>query len=157
MTWSGVFGKIPETGDFVVRRLSAPIRRGLDGWLTRHLMPMHEDWPDGGVRAIVEAQTALALVLAVPSQDRVGRRYPLAAATDGSGVSYETAEAWCDALFPVLTDLSNGEGSLESAIAHLDNVPVLRDGDDGVGAVWCAGGPPMDPGDGPIWPLISFD
>jgi type VI secretion system protein ImpM len=80
----GFFGKLPATGDFVARRLDRNFVRFWDRLAARHLVKLIEAglWsPQLGLRFLLHAgrQGPMAGV-AVPSSDRVGRRFPLAAA-----------------------------------------------------------------------------
>jgi type VI secretion system protein ImpM len=80
----GFFGKIPATGDFVVRRLDRTFVRFWDRLAARHLAKLIETglWPSQlGLRFLLQAGRHGPMVgVTVPSSDRVGRRFPLAAA-----------------------------------------------------------------------------
>jgi type VI secretion system protein ImpM len=80
----GFFGKIPATGDFVVRRLDRDFVRFWDRLAARHLVKLIEAgiWPSRlGLRFLLHAGRHGPMVgVTVPSSDRVGRRFPLAAA-----------------------------------------------------------------------------
>lgn len=144
--WTGVFGKVPETGDFVAAGLPYGLRRGLDAWLSGMLAGRPGPWPEGGIRALVWIGGAPVLLCALPSEDSAGRRFPFVAATDGAGLSFETAEAWCDVFAPELSRVIAGEvvfSRLREWIAGLPDLP--RDAEDGVDAIWTRGGPPFEP------------
>lgn len=102
---TGIFGKLPAVGDFVVRGLPSGVRAPLDAWLTRQIVPLActaVGWPEGGVRAAVILAQTPCLLLIEPSEDAVGRRYPLVAYTDLAGADQAAADTWADALWPVL-------------------------------------------------------
>lgn len=80
----GFFGKIPTTGDFVTRRLSSNFVRQWDRWAARHLVPLlvSGDWDDQvGLRFLLGHDVGGPMAgVALPSTDRVGRRFPLTVA-----------------------------------------------------------------------------
>ena len=144
ITGPGLFGKIPETGDFVSRNLTPVVRRALDGWVTAHLAARRDGWPVGGLRGLLGLQDGLVLMLAVPSADKVGRHFPLVAVTDGAGLSLEDAEAWCDAALDIIDLAAAGDAGLDATIHALHQIePGPRDGPNGVAALWLAGGAPL--------------
>jgi type VI secretion system protein ImpM len=85
----GFFGKIPATGDFVVRRLDRTFIRFWDRLAARHLVKLIEAglWPQQlGLRFLLDTSRHQPMVgVAVPSSDRVGRRFPLTAAASCPG------------------------------------------------------------------------
>lgn len=122
----GLFGKLPSRGDFVVRRLDAACREGLDTWLQAGIATsrrqMGDDWLDAYLNAPVWrfvlgadvcGSAPLAGVL-MPSVDRVGRYFPLVLAAQLPGRKrpqdlYRTAADWYAALEDlVLTALQDG-------------------------------------------------
>lgn len=138
-----MFGKTPETGDFISRGLAPGLRRALDGWVTVHLAERREGWPEGGVRGLLDLGGVLVLFVAVASRDKVGRRYPLLAVTGGEGLSLEDAEAWCGAAHVLLMRAANGAASLAETLEALRAMePVERNGPEGAAALWLAGGEP---------------
>ena len=107
--WTGFFGKMPATGDFVARGLPPGLRAPLDRWLTEGLATTApEDWPPDGLRALVTLGNLAVAMAAVPSEDRLGRLYPLVAVTPGDNVTREAANAWCDAVIYGLADAADG-------------------------------------------------
>ncbi len=144
--WAGIFGKVPETGDFVAHGLPPGTRIVLDRWLTARLAgtTTADGWPTGGVRALIDAPSGFILLVAVPSHDRARRRFPLAAATDGANVGFEDAESWCDAVTPYLEASANGKLRFtELAVAVADAAPPILGAPNGEPAVWRRGGPPF--------------
>jgi len=140
----GLFGKAPETGDFVSRGVPAPFRRMLDRWVSVHLAVRHGRWPEGGVRGLLEFDETLVLFVALDSKDAVGRRFPLLALTDGAQLSLETADAWCDGAEAEIKAVVAGEARFDAAFARLIDIePRQRDGPNGSAALWLAGGTPM--------------
>lgn len=143
MEGPGLFGKTPETGDFISRGLAPGLRRALDGWVTAHLAERRENWPEGGVRGLLDLEGALVLFVAVASRDSVGRRYPLLAVTGGEGLSLEDAEAWCGAAHYLMMRAAEGESSIWETLDALRAMePRQREGPMGVEAIWVAGGDP---------------
>lgn len=143
--WCGVFGKTPATGDFVSRGLPLAVRRALDQWVSVNLAGRRGAWPVGGLRGLLWLDDKLVLFLAVSSTDSVGRRYPLVSATCAEGLSFEVAEAWCDQLYPLLSDAANGAGDLDDVKTELENFSDMRrDAEDGEPALWRAGGLPFE-------------
>lgn len=77
---NGFFGKLPAHGDFVARGLPVGARQVLDRWLTQVLRlcgPAPEDWPPGGLRALIAHAGAPMALLILPSRDAAGREFPL--------------------------------------------------------------------------------
>ncbi|MEM9552031.1 MAG: TagF domain-containing protein [Pseudomonadota bacterium] len=144
--WHGVFGKLPEARDFVTRGLPGPVKRGFDRWLTQNVAGRGALWPDGGLRGLLTFETP-ALFVAVESQDKVGRQYPLAALTSGLGASLEEAEIWCDSVYPTLKSAAEGAASLDALACTLNAVPISHRSLDPEGdAIWIRGGDPLQPG-----------
>ena len=141
---AGVFGKTPETGDFVTRHLDRATRQALDRWLTAHLAPLPPPWPEGGVRGLIDLNQKLYLLTAVPSRDSARRRFPLAAITPGAGVSLEAAETWCNAVAEALLQAAAGELSVDDLLRALNEV-VMDDrmAEDGYPALWTVGNDPV--------------
>ncbi|CAN0606503.1 unnamed protein product [Ectocarpus sp. 12 AP-2014] len=118
----------------------------LDGWVTTHLANRKEGWPTGGVRGLLELAQSNVLMLAIPSSDKVGRKFPLVALTDGKGLSFEDAETWCDAALGCLGKATRGEISVDATLQHLHNIePDLRAGPTGDAALWVTGQVPLAP------------
>ncbi|MDA8586571.1 type VI secretion system-associated protein TagF [Rhodobacteraceae bacterium] len=139
----GLFGKSPETGDFISRNLSQGMRRAIDGWVTVHLAARREGWPDGGLRGLLEIGDDLVLMLAVPSADRVGRHFPLVVLTGGAGLSLEEAEVWCDGALEIVGLAARGEVGIDATLQDLRQIePGSRDGPSGIAALWLAGDDP---------------
>lgn len=96
--YAGFFGKMPAVGDFAARGLAPELCARWDAWVTRHLAPWEGPWPDGGLRLLLPSGSRALLALVVPSEDRVGRRFPLAALAVLPGTPQPgDAEAWCAA------------------------------------------------------------
>lgn len=82
----GFFGKVPRSGDFVLRRLSKEFVAVWDAFVTRNVVPMMDDviaWPENGLRFVL-GDVAIGLEphvgIVVPSHDLAGRRFPLTVA-----------------------------------------------------------------------------
>ena len=113
---AGWYGKIPATGDFVVRRLPPAFRDAWDRWLQETMAGARErlggDWRDAYLSmpawrflhspGMVTDDTWAGLM--VPSVDAVGRQFPLtfACALPGAGLdlaaSLEQTAGWYDAM-----------------------------------------------------------
>lgn len=82
----GFFGKMPHSGDFVVRRLPGDFVAVWDRFAALHLVPLLRkgvNWPDGGLRFILgpdQAGSAAWAGLVLPSRDTIGRVFPLTVA-----------------------------------------------------------------------------
>lgn len=102
---TGFFGKLPAVGDFVARGLPVGVRTPLDGWLTNQIVPLARTatgWPEGGVRAAINLAHTPCLLLIEPSEDAVGRSYPIVACTPMAGADQTAADAWADTIWPML-------------------------------------------------------
>ena len=117
-SWVGVFGKHPQAGDFVARGLPAGLRRPLDLWVTRNLARRDTGWPEGGLRGVLDLSGTPVLLLALPSRDRTGRRFPLIAATNPPGTISE-AMSWCDDALPAMTAAVAGDADLDTLQSSL--------------------------------------
>lgn len=126
---TGIYGKLPTAGDFVARGLPSGVRNPLDSWLTSQIVPMvltATGWPEGGVRAaIVLAQTPW-LLLIEPSEDAVGRRYPLVACTPLDNADQAAADAWADAVWPMLLRGTEGSQSTDAIFAGYAAISVPK-------------------------------
>lgn len=145
MVGPGLFGKLPQAGDFVARGLSTSERRILDGWVTRHLAARRNYWPDGGLRGFLVAGDATLLMVSIASRDSVGRAFPLVAATNGDRVSFEDADAWCDFAVGALEEAAGGSIGTDEAYAALKlGKEPQRTGPIAEPSVWIAGSKAQD-------------
>ena len=122
----GVMGKHPGYGDFLQSGVSEHVVEAMNGWLDASLPPLRdqigEDWGpfwDAGQdlrfwigRAVLGRSVAGILH---PSQDRVGRRYPLLFLVEGADISLPLGEeseqgAW-DAMADQLERMEAGQGA----------------------------------------------
>ncbi len=89
----GWFGKLPGTGDFAQRRLSARFIEVWDAWLQHNLFELrnlHEDWSEHYLQApvwhfrlgadLINANEWIGVLM--PSVDSVGRYFPLTLAVE---------------------------------------------------------------------------
>lgn len=127
---AGFFGKLPASGDFVARGLGPGVRPALDRWLTlgpaRLLAP--SDWPDRGLRALLAGPSGPLALTILPSQDASGRRFPLAACSEGAA-DPQTIDTWAEAILPDLFAASVGgidAGTLASCLSA--TAPEVGDG-----------------------------
>lgn len=97
---AGFFGKLPATGDFVVRNLPSPFVRFWDRWAARHLAgplaaePM-EELP--ALRFLLGPETAGPMAgIVMASADRAGRCFPLtlAATLPAATTAIAADEGW---------------------------------------------------------------
>lgn len=96
----GYFGKLPRSGDFLLRRLPGEFATVWDRFCVRHLVAvMQKDgvWPEAGLRFILGAGQAgnqAFAGLSVPSHDASGRAFPLtiAAVVDFAAVPVPIAQ-----------------------------------------------------------------
>ena len=148
---AGVFGKMPASGDFVARGLPRGAARALDCWLTLHVAEMAPaTWPEAGLRVLMETAQGDLVALVLPSSDRSGRSFPLAAAERARGVGYAEAEAWAKAALGPLAEAAAGRLAPELLARRLAVLPPppavttpLRPP-----LVWTAQGTPVSPSDG---------
>lgn len=95
----GFFGKLPSTGDFVARGLPIGLRPFLDRWLTRNYASCidgAEDWPLNGYRAIIKWGDSCLILLILPSNDKLGRVFPLSICRATRTVpDKQSADVWC--------------------------------------------------------------
>ncbi len=98
---AGFFGKLPGSGDFVDRGLPPGFRRQWDRWLTSHVAPRARAgarFPVGGLRFRLVSGRATAGGVILPSQDSVGRVFPLSLLVIAEGGIVPAAiDRWCDA------------------------------------------------------------
>jgi type VI secretion system protein ImpM len=125
----GFFGKIPATGDFVDRNLAPGFVRLWDRWVSRHLAPLSGSdlWADAGLRFLLgPASFGPMAGIVVPSQDRVGRRYPLtvAAPIDQANTGFSTmAAGWFDAVQAKAAAVQGGGLSADEFSTELRALP----------------------------------
>lgn len=80
----GLFGKLPAAGDFVALNANSPVTRQLDQWLQAgvdNVVRKGKGLPPAPVRFLYRdpGSSGACIGVFVPSQDRVGRLFPLAA------------------------------------------------------------------------------
>lgn len=122
--FAGLFGKLPASGDFVARGLPDAFRSRWDAWATRHLARRAEPWPEGGLRLRLRSGGRTAVGLVLPSQDAVGRRFPLSAflvLPFPPGLA--EADRWCDGALPLLRAATSGESDADALWEALALLP----------------------------------
>lgn len=106
----GWWGKLPARGDFVGRGLPRAWQRAWDEWLQRGLASATRRWGPGLRERLLEMPPWQAIVwpaagdapawtlVVVPSQDRVGRAFPLLLAEphDAGALGARPLAAWCE-------------------------------------------------------------
>ena len=80
----GLFGKVPFAGDFVAFNASSPVGRTLDAWLrdgVDNVLARKKPPPQYPVRFVYRDPGGMSACIGVmvPSQDKVGRRFPICA------------------------------------------------------------------------------
>jgi type VI secretion system protein ImpM len=80
----GLFGKVPFAGDFVAWNASTPVGRTLDAWLrdgVDNVLARKKPPPQYPVRFVYRDPAGMTACIGVmvPSQDKVGRRFPICA------------------------------------------------------------------------------
>ncbi|HRO10400.1 MAG TPA: type VI secretion system-associated protein TagF [Amaricoccus sp.] len=115
----GFYGKLPQAGDFVTRRLPADFVRFWDRWCARHLAAR---LPDGPALRFALAQGPLrATGLVIASADRAGRRFPLTLAAPGTTAA---DPAWLAALAATASAAARGELGPDALDARLRALPL---------------------------------
>lgn len=118
-TRTGLFGKLPTRGDFVRRNLPRSFVEPWDAWLSAGLIAVpNAHWGPWRFHLAAGAcgPDGAAGVLA-PSQDSVGRRFPLTLAV--LGVSHRPPEAWYAALEVLAADVTLDADTLAAALPGL--------------------------------------
>jgi type VI secretion system protein ImpM len=154
---------MPHVGDFAARGLAPAFQRWLDGWITRHLvlgLPPDARWPGEGLRFSLLRGDTGAAGLILPSNDRSGRDYPLAAMllAEGAAPDPETVAGWIEAALEPLWDAVEGRTGPDDLAETLAGLPVphLAPSAETM-LLWCdvAGPCPADPEDpGPVLAAI---
>jgi type VI secretion system protein ImpM len=122
---AGLYGKLPTAGDFVARGLPPKLRHRLDRWLTATLAGPTCDWPPEGFRALLPGPHGVATLLILPSADRAGRAFPLAAVcTTAEAPALAAAEAWCAAAVPFLRRGTEGVAGPDALVEALSLLPA---------------------------------
>jgi len=124
-----VFGKLPAHGDFVARGLTADRRTALDGWLSAAMVSARAAYPDFDDRfdratpwRAVGTRVAGAIA---PSQDGVGRRFPLLL------LARDDAAACEDLLYAAIGGGWTVDRLAQEAGAAPDGLPTAWRGDAG--------------------------
>lgn len=145
--YAGLFGKLPLAGDFVARGLPDGFRARWDTWVTRHLAPLPDPWPEGGLRLRLRSGDRAATVLVLPGRDGVGRRFPLSVLLVlPFAPPVSAAEAWCEAALPLLGAALAGDSGADDLWQALDALPRPEGpGEAGAGPLllWAAGADPV--------------
>ena len=119
---TGFHGKLPVAGDFLTRGLPVGFAAFWDGWAARHLA-RRQGWPAGGLRLRLASGGRVAVGVAVPGADRVGRRFPLAAFVIAETLpGPEGLDPWADAALALLRraqDEGHSPEALDGALAAL--------------------------------------
>ncbi len=148
----GCYGKLPSAGDFLRRGLDQSVRSAVDQWLQKGLQRGGLAWSFNAppwrfaAKAGVFGQTALAGLLA-PSQDRVGRLFPMFLAAEPRAAA-GPMDAWFGAAEALLADAFEGvcdADDLADGLSALDGPDIadcLADaglGEGRCGSAWWSG------------------
>jgi len=147
---TGFFGKLPASGDFVSRNLPTGLRRVLDKWLTDQIVPLTDRaqaWPHGGLRGVITLNDLPWVVLIEPSEDSVGRCYPLVACAASNGTDLQGANRWADAVCSILFAGSDGALDAETLAQDLDRIQGPMNATDALvpPLIWWQNVPPDTP------------
>ncbi|RWP46256.1 MAG: type VI secretion system-associated protein TagF [Mesorhizobium sp.] len=133
MILPGFYGKMPATGDFVMRRLPGDFVRVWDRWLAQHLVPLMglENWPNTTALRFLAgpASFGASAGIILQSADRVGRQFPLSivAQLPDASVRLARADAWFFGIEEAAIAAQHGEltpDELDTALAALPVPPV---------------------------------
>jgi type VI secretion system protein ImpM len=161
----GIFGKHPTLGDFFHRGVAPDLRSSFDHWLTEALFEakeqLAEEWQatfDAArpirfwIGSAVIAPLGLAGVM-VPSRDRAGRRFPLAALSPGHPAappSLASDQAWYRRLEGALVEIAaEPDQTADAMIAALQE--RLSAADAAAEGDAAAGAGPAAPASGQFW------
>lgn len=145
---TGFFGKLPARGDFVSRGLPPGARPVVDRWLTRMLAPFArepEDWPEGGLRAMIAHDGQMLALLILPSRDAPGREFPLAAVAAVAETGQPQVDIWADAALPALTQAVAGNLDGDGLIELIGALPLVAGEAPDLPAIWVIGCDPQPP------------
>ena len=145
--FAGFFGKLPASGDFLTRGLSAAFRKAWDGWVTRHLAPLRDAaWPPGGLRFRLVSGGRVAAGVVVPSQDAAGRRFPISLILIAPALPPPPAlDGWCDAALAAAGPALAGAAGPDDLWAALEDLAVPGGSGGGGGGMilWRSGDAPQ--------------
>jgi type VI secretion system protein ImpM len=157
---SGFFGKLPSRGDFVGRGLSSASISVWDDWISQSLVSsralLAEGWVDAWMVAPVwhfalpagQCGPVSLTGLLCPSMDRVGRYFPIIAATELPRARQSTepnGEAYHDALEQAVRDALMHDLAPEALSARLAAIPAPDEAPPAVGLWWTDGGENVAP------------
>jgi type VI secretion system protein ImpM len=144
---TGLFGKLPAHGDFVRRRLPEEFCEPWDAWLQAGIAAARDELGEGFAEAWDSAPAwrfrlprgacgpaAVAGVL-LPSEDLVGRHFPLTLAALLPGGSEPPASGWYEALEVAGRAGRDSGESADALLAALPEAP-WPDGDDAPAEGW---------------------
>jgi type VI secretion system protein ImpM len=152
----GFFGKLPATGDFVTRRLNRDFVLFWDRLAARHLAVRIRDgsWPANlGLRFLLRLERSGPMAgVAIPSSDRVGRRFPLAAAASSPNIGAGTiagTTGWFDHVQEILTAARDEETDADRLAEALADLPFPQLPPDSARPLdhlllWTGGMPPLE-------------
>ncbi|MEP2031286.1 MAG: type VI secretion system-associated protein TagF [Paracoccaceae bacterium] len=127
---TGLFGKLPQTGDFVSRGLPAGLRPVLDRWLTAKFMRLDFcNWPTNGYRGAFAWNDVVVCALVMASQDKLGREFPLSVCFVAQlrDLSISGIDQWCDAALPFVREAQGGHMAADKLLDHVRQIPFQKD------------------------------
>ncbi|PIJ49975.1 type VI secretion-associated protein [Erwinia sp. OLTSP20] len=144
----GWYGKLPSTGDFIQHRLSETTASRWDNWFQSGLEAWHQHYPHDlaflhapvwhFILPVTLGIPRIQLGVIVPSQDRIGRIWPLLAIQNVTADSWQPAltgqvNNWLFSLSQPLQDAvsqSQSPQTLAHNIAKLPPCPMLKPGEE---------------------------
>jgi type VI secretion system protein ImpM len=162
-----VYGKHPAFGDFLTAGLSGVAQERIEGWLNASLSTLKAAWGPGWEQGFDSSPTIAFWIGARitgggavrgamrPSQDKVGRRFPLLAGCEGPGAlppAVDPTDTYCADIATVLASLAPDPA--KGAQGLLDLLPEVEGEDvDADPAFWAA----REDGDqAQLWADVAF-
>lgn len=138
----GVFGKLPNYGDFLSRDLPSQYTDIWDAWLQNYVSgsqeQLGEHWLDIYLTSpiwrftfspgVIDDQIWLGLM--IPSVDRVGRYFPFSVVCSLQThfpvtTVHEQAHDWFEAVETILFDALEGQLQLDELLDHINALPLI--------------------------------
>lgn len=162
-----VYGKHPAFGDFLTAGLSGVAQDRIEGWLNASLSTLKSAWGAAWEQGF-DASPTIAFWLGArvtgsaavrgamkPSQDKVGRRFPLLAGSEGVGAlppAVDPADTYCADIATLLAamtpDVAKGAQGLVDMMPEIEGEDV-----DAAPAFWAA----REDGDmAQLWADVAF-
>lgn len=148
-SFTGLFGKLPTTGDFIARGLPDAFRRNWDAWVSRHLaarLRAGAIWPEGGLRFRLVSGGRVAAGLILSGRDSAGRGFPLSLLVVGPNLpGPDGIDMWCAAALPAARAALASEIDADTLLDRLRTLvvpPAVSDPAAPPMLFWSPGRPP---------------